>query len=162
MRHVISLILLASLSTALEARRFANVEHKYSFDAPAGWSLANPNFMITSHSGASLVESLIPIQARPSLRQISKTAGMIAAIGADYETSHEQFPIKGKNWSGLISVFVEPRRAGREQRHVLQMVTRHQGHYRLFYLAIPSQEWTLSRGSFLTILSGLEFSQDGK
>ena len=112
---------------------------------------------ITSRSGASLYESDIPAQKNPSLEQISKTAGMISLIAADYAATEESFRLFGPAWKGLVTVFIEPRRSGRPARHVLQLVAESPQGYRLFYLAVPSQQWQQQREATVALLAGLEF-----
>ena len=140
-----------------QQRRISNGANTYSFEVASDWSLANPDFMLTSRGGASLYESDIPPQKNMSLQQISKTAGMIARIGADYAETNESFALFGNAWSGQVTVFVEPRRSGRLGRHVLQLVTKRGSEYRLFYLAIPTQQWLQQRERFVALLSGLQF-----
>lgn len=149
--------LIALLAGPAQAQRFTNSAKGYSFSMPPGWHLAHPDFMLTSRSGSSLSESDIPAQKQPSLVQISKTAGMIALIGADYEATQDQFRVFGSNWNGLVTVFVEPQRARSAPRHVLQLVTEHGPTFRLFYLAVPSQEWRTRRDEVIALLSALEF-----
>ena len=145
------------LSPGASAELFANPAKGYSFEAPESWRLSHPDFMLTSPSGASLSESDIPPQGERSLLKISKSAGMIACIGADYEDTNEQFELKGENWNGLVKVFVEPRRSNRQPRHVLQLVAQRGSDYRLFYLAVPSREWLSDRGATTRVLGALRF-----
>lgn len=140
-----------------QAEVFANNAKGYAFEAPMGWRLAHPDFMLMSPSGASLSESDLPPRGERSLEKISKTAGMMACIGADYEDTDQKFSLTGQGWHGLVSVFWEPRRNNREQRHVLQLVVQHGQNYRLFYLAVPSREWLSDRHSFTQVLSALRF-----
>lgn len=140
-----------------QAELFANNRKGYSFEAPPSWRLAHPDFMLMSPSGASLSESDLPPKGERSLERISKTAGMIACIGADYEDTREHFPLAGEGWNGLVSVFVEPTRTNRQPRHVLQLVTQRGNDYRLFYLAVPTREWMSDQGSFKSVLAALRF-----
>ncbi len=157
-KWIVALALGLTLSTPdAQARRLGNVEQGYWFEVPEQWSLAHPDFTMISTSGASLSESFIPPQDAPSLQQISKTAGMIALIGADYQETREQFDLQGDDWNAMVTVFIEPRRTQKPQRHVLQMVTEHRGRFRLFYLAVPSQEWLQSRESVRQLLLALKF-----
>lgn len=158
-RWLVSLCLLVTWTVSADAqqRRISNRSNHYSFEVAPDWSLANPDFMITSRSGASLYESDIPPQKNVSLQQISKTAGMIALIGADYTATNESFRVFGNAWNGLVTVFVEPRRSSRQGRHVLQLVTERGQEYRLFYLAVPSEQWIQQRERFVAMLAGLEF-----
>ncbi len=144
------------LNTA-QAEVFTHPYKGYSFQTPAQWRLANPDFMLMSASGASLMESDLPPRGEQSLENISKTAGMIACIGADYETTDERFDLSGDAWKGLVTVFREPARYGRPQRHVLQLVAQHGNVYRLFYLAVPTREWLSNREPFKNVLGGLRF-----
>jgi hypothetical protein len=154
-----ALLILASflLATTASAEGFPNIRKGYSFDAPANWRLSHPDYMLTGPRGESLSESDLPPHGERSLLKISKNAGMIACIGADYEDTNEQFELGGENWKGLVKVFVEPRRANRQQRHVLQLVAQHGEVYRLFYLAIPTQEWMSDRASTKQVLAALRF-----
>lgn len=145
-------------STAAHAEGFPNPYKGYSFEAPSNWRLSHPDYMLTGPSGESLSESDLPPQGERSLIKISKNAGMIACIGADYEDTNEQFELDGENWKGLVKVFVEPRRTNRQQRHVLQLVAQHGENYRLFYLAIPTQEWKSDRDSTTRVLAALKFA----
>ncbi len=153
------LLLLASLVMAspASAELFANARKGYSFEVPESWRLAHPDYMLTSPSGASLSESDLPPKGAQTLEKISRSAGMIACIGADYEDTHEQFKLAGQGWDGLVKVFLEPRRTNRQQRHVLQLVAQHGSNYRIFYLAVPSNEWHNNRGTFTQVLGGLNF-----
>lgn len=153
---LLSLSLLAS-GPAVSAELFANPAKGYAFKALHTWRLAHPDFMLMSPSGASLSESEIPPQGERSLIKISKTAGMIACIGADYEDTFEQFDLHGENWRGLVRVFVEPRRAHRHPRHVLQLVAQRGDDYRLFYLAVPTREWLSDREASKRVLAALHF-----
>lgn len=144
-------------SAGAQERRISNRSNTYSFAVTSDWSLANPDFMLTTGYGASLQESDIPPQKNPSLTQISKTAGMIALIGADYASTDDSFTIFGENWEGLVTVFIEPRRTGKTGRHVLQLVARHGNSYRLFYLSLPSALWRTERDRFTGLLSALKF-----
>lgn len=159
MRSVVlaMLIALCLCPWSAQAEVFVNSAKGYVFDAPTGWRLAHPDFMLMSPSGASLSESDLPPRGERSLEKISKTAGMIACIGADYEDTEQKFSLTGEGWNGLVSVFWEPRRSNREQRHVLQLVVQHGQNYRLFYLAVPSREWLSNRHSFTQVLSALRF-----
>lgn len=148
---------LFSVVLAAQAEVFSNPAKGYSFHAPGQWRLANPDFMLMSPSGASLMESDLPPKGAQTLEKISKTAGMIACIGADYETTSERFDLAGEAWKGLVTVFLEPARYGRPPRHVLQMVTQHGEDYRLFYLAVPTREWLSNREPFKKVLGGLRF-----
>lgn len=148
---------LYGLVFAAQAEVFSNPVKGYSFSTPAQWRLANPDFMLMSSSGASLMESDLPPKGPQTLEKISKAAGMIACIGADYETTNEHFDLSGEAWRGLVTVFLEPTRYGRPQRHVLQMVAQHGNDYRLFYLAVPTREWLANREPFKMVLGGLRF-----
>lgn len=153
---LLSLPLLAN-SAVVSAELFANPAKGYAFEAPPSWRLAHPDFMLMSPSGSSLSESEIPPQGERSLVKISTTAGMIACIGADYEDTLEQFHLHGEDWSGLVRVFVEPRRVNRHPRHVLQLVAHRDGDYRLFYLAVPTREWLSDREASKRVLAALRF-----
>lgn len=157
LRH--ALLLLATLPVALpaSAELFPNAKRGYSFEAPASWRLSHPDYMLTSPSGSSLSESDLPPKGVQTLEKISKSAGMIACIGADYEDTNEQFKLDGEGWNGLVKVFVEPRRQNRQQRHVLQLVAQHGEQFRIFYLAVPTSEWVGDRGAFTQMLGGLKF-----
>ena len=154
-----ALLILASflLATTASAEGFPNPYKGYTFMAPASWRLSHPDYMLTGPKGESLSEPDLPPQGERSLIKISKNAGMIACIGADYEDTHEQFELDGENWKGLVRVFVEPRRTNRQQRHVLQLVAQHGADYRLFYLAVPTNEWKLDRDSTTRVLAALKF-----
>lgn len=152
-----TLLGLCLLPWCAQAELFANPYKGYSFDAPASWRLAHPDFMLMSPSGASLSESDLPPRGERSLDRISTTAGMIACIGADYEDTRQNFPMAGEGWSGLVSVFVEPRRTNRQPRHVLQLVAQRGEDYKLFYLAVPSREWLSDEGAFKSVLGALRF-----
>lgn len=154
-----ALLILASflLAPAASAEGFPNPYKGYTFEAPPSWRLSHPDYMLTGPRGESLSESDLPPQGERSLIKISKNAGMIACIGADYEDTNEQFELDGENWKGLVRVFVEPRRTNRQQRHVLQLVAQHGQDYRLFYLAIPTQEWKSNRAPFTGVLAALRF-----
>lgn len=145
------------LSSQTRAERFANSAKGYAFDAPGHWRLASPDFMLTDPGGASLSESDLPPQGARSLDKISKSAGMMACIGAGYQTTNERFALSGENWKGLVTVFVEPTRYNRLPRHVLQLVAQHGDDYRLFYLAVPTREWLGNRLQFTALLSALSF-----
>ena len=153
------LLLLASFLVAptASAELFANARKGYSFEAPESWRLAHPDYMLTSTTGASLSESDLPPKGAQTLEKISKSAGMIACIGADYDDTDEQFKLDGEGWKGLVKVFLEPRRTNRQQRHVLQLVAQHGDDYRIFYLAVPTSEWLGNRGSFTKLLGALRF-----
>lgn len=153
----LSCALLFSASVPAEPRRIADASNAYSFEFPSGWSRIGQEYVVTSASGASLVESDVPPQKDMSLAQISKTAGMMALIAADYAETPERFPLFGNRWQGLVTVFIEPRRAGRASRYVLQLVCQHDQSFRLFYLAIPNQLWRHQRDRYLALLSGLQF-----
>lgn len=152
-----TLIALSLVPWSAQAEVFANSAKGYVFETPAGWRLAHPDFMLTSPTGASLSESDLPPRGERSLEKISKTAGMMACIGADYQDTEQTFSLSGQGWNGLVSVFWEPRRHNREQRHVLQLVVQHGQNYRLFYLAVPSREWLSNQHSFTQVLSALRF-----
>lgn len=152
-RFVLLMALLA-LPLGASSETFSNRGKGYSFEAPRQWRLVNPDFMLMSASGASLSESDLP-QGPRSLERISKTAGMIACIGADYQTTNERFKLDGENWKGLVTVFLEPARINRQPRHVLQLVAQNGDKYRLFYLAVPSREWLSDRESFQKLLGTL-------
>ena len=151
--------LLALLLAPLQAQAevFANPAKGYAVETPGGWRLAHPDFMLMSNSGASLSESDLPAHGPRSLEKISKTAGMIACIGADYRETYEHFSLAGENWNGVVSVFVEPTRANRLPRHVLQLVTQQGENFRLFYLAVPSREWASDRTPFKDLLSRIRY-----
>lgn len=140
---------------------FNNPSKGYSFDMSGHWRLASPDFMLMSPSGASLMESDLPPRGERSLKHISKAAGMIACIGADYETTDEHFDLEGEAWKGIVSVFREPGRYNRPQRHVLQLVAQNGEQFRLFYLAVPTREWQANRERFTQILRGLKFAERG-
>lgn len=152
-----TLLALCLLPLGAQAEMFANSAKGYAFEAPTGWRLAHPDFMLMSPTGASLSESELPPRGERSLEKISKTAGMIACIGADYEDTREHFPLAGEGWSGLVSVYLEPRRANSQQRHVLQLVAQRGQDYRLFYLAVPTREWLSNQSAFTSVLSALRF-----
>lgn len=145
------------LATAVRAEQFPNAGKGYSFEAPSPWRLAHPDFMLTGPGGASLSEVDLPPRGVRSLEKISKSAGMIACIGADYEDTDEQFQLDGHNWTGLVRVYREPQRSNRQRRHVLQLVAQHEQNYRLFYLAVPTHDWLSDRVPFTQVLSGLRF-----
>lgn len=145
------------LSPQTRAERFSNTAKGYAFDAPGHWRLASPDFMLTDGSGASLSESDLPPQGARSLDKISRSAGMMACIGANYQATNERFALAGENWKGLVTVFVEPVRYNRQPRHVLQLVAQHGDEYRLFYLAVPTRDWLGNRLPFTTLLSALSF-----
>lgn len=145
------------LSPPTRAERFANIAKGYAFDAPGRWRLASPDFVLADASGASLSESDLPPQGARSLDKISKSAGMMACIGAGYRPTDERFALAGENWNGLVTVFVEPARYNRLPRHVLQLVAQHGDEYRLFYLAVPTGEWLGNRLPFTSLLSALRF-----
>lgn len=157
LRH--ALLLLATLSAAspASAEHFPNAKKGYSFEAPESWRLSHPDYMLTSPSGSSLSESDLPPKGVQTLEKISKSAGMIACIGADYEDTNEQFKLDGEGWNGIVKVFLEPRRTNRPQRHVLQLVAQHGEEFRIFYLAMPSNEWLGNRTGFTQVLGGLKF-----
>lgn len=154
-----ALSILASFvfATAASAEVFPNPHKGYAFDAPANWRLSHPDYMLTGPRGESLSESDLPPNGERTLLKISKNAGMIACIGADYEDTNEQFELDGEGWRGLVKVFVEPRRTNRQQRHVLQLVAQHGQSYRLFYLAVPTQAWMQDRDTSKRVLSALRF-----
>lgn len=152
-----TLFALCLLPWGAQAELFANPFKGYSFEAPPSWRLAHPDFMLMSPSGASLSESDLPPRGERSLEKISTTAGMIACIGADYEDTRQKFALAGEGWSGLVSVFVEPQRTNRQQRHVLQLVAQRGNDYKLFYLAVPTREWLSDQGSFKSVLGALRF-----
>lgn len=156
-RHAYCLLALVLAPLQAQAEIFAHPHKGYAVETPGGWHLAHPDFMLMSSTGASLSESDLPAHGPRSLERISKTAGMIACIGADYRETDEHFPITGENWNGLVSVFEEPRRANRLPRHVLQLVTQHGDHFRLFYLAVPSREWIQDRAPFKTLLARIRY-----
>ncbi len=156
-RHVLLLVASLLVAPAASAELFPNVRKGYNFDAPPSWRLAHPDYMLASPSGASLSESDLPPKGAHTLEKISKSAGMIACIGADYEDTNEQFPLDGEGWNGLVKVFVEPRRTNRQQRHVLQLVAQYGENYRIFYLAMPTTEWLGDRGTFTKVLGSLRF-----
>lgn len=157
LRRALSFLALSLFAIAASAEVFPNPRKGYAFDAPANWRLSHPDYMLTGPRGESLSESDLPPQGERSLLKISKNAGMIACIGADYEDTNEQFELDGEGWKGLVKVFVEPRRTNRQQRHVLQLVAQHGENYRLFYLAVPTQEWVSNRDSPKRMLSALRF-----
>lgn len=148
---------LLALSPGVSAELFANAARGYAFEVSGHWKLAHPDFMLMSASGSSLSESELPPRGERSLIKISKNAGMIACIGADYEDTREQFELRGENWNGLVSVFVEPRRSNRPPRHVLQLVAQRGEDYRLFYLAVPTREWLSDRAASTRVLAALRF-----
>ena len=152
---LLSALLLMPVMASAEI--FTNAAKGYAFEAPDSWRLAHPDFMLTSPSGASLSESDVPAHGVRTIEKISKSAGMIACIGADYEDTNEQFNLTGPDWTGMVKVFVEPRRANRQQRHVLQLVARRGEDFRLFYLAVPTREWSSDRKPFTNVLSALRF-----
>lgn len=153
----LTLCLVLLLPLPATAERFANPHKGYAFEVSGHWRLAHPDFMLMSASGSSLSESELPPRGERSLLKISKNAGMIACIGADYEDTQEQFELSGENWNGLVKVFVEPRRANGPPRHVLQLVAQRGQDYRLFYLAVPSREWLSDRGASTRVLAALRF-----
>ncbi|MCC2656747.1 MAG: hypothetical protein K0Q76_1855 [Panacagrimonas sp.] len=159
LRRVLLIVASFLLAPVVSAEGFANPYKGYSFDVPANWRLSHPDYMLTGPRGESLSESDLPPKGERTLLKISKSAGMIACIGADYEDTNEQFELDGENWKGLVRVFVEPRRTNRQQRHVLQLVAQHGENYRLFYLAIPTQEWISDRDSPKRVLAALKFQQ---
>lgn len=148
---------LAFFCLPASAEIFGNPGGQYSFKVPPHWRLAHPDFTLTGPGGASLTESSLHPDGARTLERISKTAGMIACIGADYHDTLERFELSGENWTGLVSVFKEPRRSNRLQRHVLQLVAQHGEHFRLFYLAVPSQEWLSGGQSAREMLAALRF-----
>lgn len=156
-----ALLILVSflLAPAASAEWFPNPYKGYTFEAPGSWRLSHPDYMLTGPSGESLSESDLPPHGERSLIKISKNAGMIACIGADYEDTNEQFALDGEDWKGLVKVFVEPRRTNRQQRHVLQLVAQHGKDYRLFYLAVPTQEWASDREAPKRVLAALRFKR---
>lgn len=135
----------------------ANSGKGYSFKVPPNWRMAHPDFTLTGPTGASLTESSLHPEGARSLEHISKTAGMIACIGADYQDTLERFELGGDNWKGLVSVFREPIRSNRHSRHVLQLVAQHGENFRLFYLAVPTQEWLGDRDAARALLAALRF-----
>lgn len=148
------LMLLAPLAGAAE---FANASRAYAFDVPDQWRMVSPDFMITSPSGASIVEADLPPAGQRTLQKISQNAGMIACIGADYAATDEHFEVSGDRWNGLVTVFQEPARYNRPPRHVLQLVAQVGQSYRLFYYALPSREWMSGHEQALKILRSLKF-----
>lgn len=156
-RSVVAPLLLLCLSLNAQAELIVNPSKGYAFDVPRPWRLASPDFMLEGPDGASLMEADIPSQKTLTLEQISKTAGMIACIGADYATTNERFTLDGGHWTGLVTVFVEPRRTGRPPRHVLQLVARHGDKYRLFYFAMPTRDWLGNRDVQTQLLKALRF-----
>ena len=159
LRRALSILASFLIATSASADGFANPLKGYTFHAPANWRLSHPDYMLTGPRGESLSESELPPQGERSLLKISKNAGMIACIGADYEDTNEQFELDGEGWRGLVKVFVEPRRSNRQQRHVLQLVAQHGDNYRLFYLAVPTQEWISDRDSPKRMLAALRFQR---
>ncbi|TDU31409.1 hypothetical protein DFR24_0777 [Panacagrimonas perspica] len=157
LRRVLLLVVTLVVAPSASAELFPNIRKGYNFEAPASWRLAHPDYMLASPSGASLSESDLPPKGVLTLEKISKSAGMIACIGADYEDTNEQFPLDGEGWNGLVKVFVEPRRTNRQQRHVLQLVAQHGDSYRIFYLAMPTTEWKGDRKGFTAVLGSLRF-----
>lgn len=151
---VAGLFLLAPLTQAGE---FTNATRAYAFDVPDQWRMVNPDFMITSPSGASIVEADLPPAGQRTLTKISQNAGMIACIGADYAATDEHFEVSGDDWSGLVTVYQEPTRAGKAPRHVLQLVAQSGQQYRLFYFALPTREWLSGHEQALKILRSLKF-----
>ena len=147
------LLMIAPLAGAAE---FSNAARAYVFDVPDQWRLVNPDFMITSPSGASIVEADLPPAGQRTLQKISQNAGMIACIGADYSATDEHFEVAGEQWNGLVTVFREPARYNRPQRHVLQLVVQTGQSYRLFYFALPSREWMSGHEQALKILRSLK------
>ncbi|MGQ0697621.1 MAG: hypothetical protein ACT4PZ_05195 [Panacagrimonas sp.] len=156
LRRLSSLSGLLLIATGANAEVFSNPARTYFFEMPRPWYLAHPDFMLMSATGASLSESDLP-QGPQSLERISKTAGMIACIGADYSTTKERFELEGENWKGLVTVFVEPARTNRQPRHVLQLVAQHGKNFRLFYLAVPSREWLSDGAQSRKLLGALRF-----
>jgi hypothetical protein len=157
LRRALSILAASLLASAASAEGFPNPYKGYSFDAPASWRLSHPDYMLTGPRGESLSESDLPPHGERSLIKISKNAGMIACIGADYEDTNEQFSLDGEDWKGLVKVFVEPRRTNRQQRHVLQLVAQHGDNFRLFYLAVPTQQWISDRAASTQLLAALRF-----
>jgi hypothetical protein len=149
-----SLLTIAPLAGAAE---FANASRAYVIDVPDQWRMVSPDFMITSPSGASIVEADLPPAGQRTLQKISQNAGMIACIGADYSATDEHFEVAGDQWNGLVTVFQEPPRYNRPPRHVLQLVVQTGQSYRLFYYALPSREWLSGHDSALKILRSLKF-----
>ena len=146
-----------ALPMAAQAEIFANARKGYSFTVPPHWRMANPDYTLTGPSGGSLSESALHPEGPKTLETISKTAGMIACIGADYHDTLERFELGGDNWKGLVSVFREPMRNNRLQRHVLQLVAQHGEDFRLFYLAVPSKEWLGDGSVARDMLAALRF-----
>lgn len=159
LRRVLLTFACLLLAPAAFAEGFPNPHKGYTFDAPPNWRLSHPDYMLTGPSGQSLSESELPPNGERSLVKISKNAGMIACIGADYEDTDEQFALDGEGWKGLVKVFVEPRRTNRQQRHVLQLVAQHGQDYRLFYLAVPTPEWIGDRQAATRLLTALRFQR---
>jgi len=157
LRRVLLLVVTLVVAPSASAELFPNIRKGYNFDAPPSWRLAHPDYMLASPTGASLSESDLPPKGVLTLEKISKSAGMIACIGADYEDTREQFLLDGEGWNGIVKVFVEPRRTHRPQRHVLQLVAQHGESYRIFYLAMPTSEWLGDRKAFTTVLGSLRF-----
>lgn len=153
----IVLALLLSPALAAQAEIIRNPAGGYAFEMSGQWRMASPDFLLEGPDGATLQEAEIPQQKNGSLEQISKTAGMIACIGADYTSTNERFALDGEKWQGLVTVFVEPRRNGRPQRHVLQLVAQHGERYRLFYFAVPSAGWLSNRERHTQVLKALRF-----
>lgn len=145
------------LAPIVGAAEFANASRAYVFDVPDQWRMVNPDFMITSPSGASIVEADLPPAGQRTLNKISQNAGMIACIGADYSETDQHFEVAGEQWNGLVTVFQEPMRSGRPPRHVLQLVAQNGQSYRLFYFALPSREWLSGHDAALKILRSLKF-----
>ncbi|WP_420466692.1 hypothetical protein [Panacagrimonas sp.] len=150
-------LILLSVPAIGWAETISNAGKGYSFTVPANWRMAHPDFTLTGPTGASLTESSLHPAGTRSLEHISKTAGMIACIGADYQDTLERFELGGENWKGLVSVFKEPMRGNRHPRHVLQLVAQHGENFRLFYLAVPSQEWLGDRNAARALLAALRF-----
>jgi hypothetical protein len=157
LRRVLLLLASLMLVPSAFAAVFPNAKKGYSFETPDSWRLAHPDYMLASPSGASLSESDLPPLGMHTLDKISKSAGMIACIGADYEDTNEQFKLDGEGWNGMVKVFLEPRRTSGQQRHVLQLVAQHGEIFRIYYLAVPSREWLSDRGAFTKVLAGLRF-----
>lgn len=150
----LALLMLPAIGTA---GVYPNAGKGYSFTVPSSWRMAHPDYTLVGPGGASLTESSLRPDGARSLLHVSKTAGMIACIGADYHDTLERFELAGENWKGLVSVFREPARARGLQRHVLQLVAQHGDHFRLFYLALPSREWLADTAAARELLNALRF-----
>ena len=147
------LLTMVLAASGAQAEWMVNASKGYAFDAPPGWRMARPDYVLESRNGASLTQISLPPANGRGLKRVNYAATMMAGMRAGYRRTAQEFSMNGEGWQAYVTVFREPTRYGIGPRNVLQFVTKAGEQYWLFYLALPAREWNQNPARYKKVLA---------